>query len=708
MSRNSLLAAVVAAAVVTTGVAVWIVGGTDARPAPIEWFPADGATDVPSGVTLDVAFDSAMESDLDSLDFTLRDRTGSRVPARVWWGPDLSSATLEPATRLAPGHYEARIDTSQMDAPHTWAFEVRADPQPTSGPGGPVLLVTDEANPYDEFYAEILRSEGLPGFDTIALRDLGDAALGDHAVAVVSGTPPPAARLRLRHWLEAGGQLVLNGTSDELAGLAGLRRVPGAITQGELRIDTDSEAGRGLPAAPLRLHSEAVGIEVAEGTDVIATVHGNGRSFPAVTLRRRGSAGGSVAAFTFDLAESVVLTRQGNPRWAGQDRDGRPPVRPNDLFFGGSADDPADDWVDLDQVHVPHADEQMRLLSRLLVEMTAATTPLPRFWYFPNDEDAVLVMTADDHGTESGTADLFHTMQAADPPGCAVDQWECARATAWLYPESGLTPHDATALHDSGFDLGAHVTTHCQDWSESSLRLAYLRDLRAFRVKYPDLPAQTGHRLHCVAWTELVSQPAIEHDWGVRLDMNYYYWPEEWVTSRPGFMTGSGLPLRFSDLEGGLIDVYQQATHLVDEVFAGEPHALRRLVERARAPEGYVGAFGTHHDFSTDFDVELIETARELDVPIVSAQQLLDWTDGRSASTVDHLNRSPAGVSFTVEVDERADGKLRTMLPTAALGGRLAAVERDGEPVELTPRKIRGVEYAFFDALSGAYAASYR
>ena len=35
--------------------------------------------------------------------------------------------------------------------------------------------------------------------------------------------------------------------------------------------------------------------------------------------------GGQAAAFTYDLAQSIVYTRQGNPAWAGQERDGATP-----------------------------------------------------------------------------------------------------------------------------------------------------------------------------------------------------------------------------------------------------------------------------------------------------------------------------------------------------------------------------------------------
>ncbi|MBS2938481.1 hypothetical protein KDN32_12075 [Nocardioides sp. J2M5] len=97
---------------------------------------------------------------------------------------------------------------------------------------------------------------------------------------------------------------------------------------------------------------------------------------------------------------------------------------------------------------------------------------------------------------------------------------------------------------------------------------------------------------------------------------------------------------------------------------------MRALVTRARGPEGFVGAFGTHFDFSTDFDVELERVARELDVPMVSAQQLLEWTEGRSGSTVNHLRWGNGTLDFELRVDDRVDGLLRTMLPTSALGGR--------------------------------------
>ena len=58
-----------------------------------------------------------------------------------------------------------------------------------------------------------------------------------------------------------------------------------------------------------------------------------------MTLNSVGGAGGQAAAFTYDLARSVVYTRQGNPAWAGDERDGITPKRSDDLFFGAKAGD---------------------------------------------------------------------------------------------------------------------------------------------------------------------------------------------------------------------------------------------------------------------------------------------------------------------------------------------------------------------------------
>src|SRR6185436_16149562 len=134
--------------------------------------------------------------------------------------------------------------------------------------------------------------------------------------------------------------------------------------------------------------------------NVVATLYADSThatAFPAVTLTTAGS--GKAAAFTYDLAKSIIQTRQGNPAWAAQERDGQTPIRADDMFFGGASPD----WVDLNKVAIPQADEQQRFLANIIHRATLDQMPLPRLWYLPKGNKAVVIMTGDDHSS-GGTA----------------------------------------------------------------------------------------------------------------------------------------------------------------------------------------------------------------------------------------------------------------------------------------------------------------
>ena len=142
----------------------------------------------------------------------------------------------------------------------------------------------------------------------------------------------------------------------------------------------------------------------------------------------------------YDLARSIVLTRQGNPAWAGQERDGIAPIRSDDLFFGGTQPD----WVDLNRVAIPQADEQQRLLANVIGHINAERRAAARFWYFPRGEKAVVVMTGDDHAN-NGTAGRFEVYKSNSPAGCTVDNWECVRATSYIFPNTPISNAQVSA-----------------------------------------------------------------------------------------------------------------------------------------------------------------------------------------------------------------------------------------------------------------------
>ena len=210
----------------------------------------------------------------------------------------------------------------------------------------------------------------------------------------------------------------------------------------------------------------------------------------------------------------------------------------------------------------------MRLFSNLLVFLLRDGSPLPRFWYFPDRYRAVLVMAGDDHGDTVRPPATTRADDPGEPRGCDVARWECYRATAWMYPRGGLSPGRRGQVRGPGNRRRRprHHRLLGLDASLSERRLRQgplgvprtLSDAAPAAGKPPPL-----HRLD-----RGLRQADLERGWGVRFDMNYYYWPDSWLKGRPGFMTGSGLPMRFTRADGRVIDVYQQETHLVDEVSA--------------------------------------------------------------------------------------------------------------------------------------------
>ena len=151
------------------------------------------------------------------------------------------------------------------------------------------------------------------------------------------------------------------------------------------------------------------------------------------------------------------------------------------------------------------------------------------------------------------------------------------------------------------------------------------------------MPSPKTNRLHCIAFSDWSSQPKVELANGMRMDTNYYYWPGSWIQNRPGFMTGSGMPMRFADTDGSMIDIYQAMTQMTDESDQAYPFTPNTLLDNALGPHGYYGAFtaNMHTDSATiPQNDALIASAKARGVPIVSGKQMLDWIDGRNGSSV--------------------------------------------------------------------------
>ena len=194
----------------------------------------------------------------------------------------------------------------------------------------------------------------------------------------------------------------------------------------------------------------------------------------------------------------------------------------------------------------------------------------------------------------------------------------------------------------------------------------------------------------------------------MRLDTNYYYWPPSWVVSTPGFFTGSGMPMRFAQTNGTIIDVYQAATQMTDESGQAFPETIDALLDNALGSAGYYGAFtaNMHADSnggnSQLWADQITSSAKVRAVPVISAKQMLTWLDGRNGSCFGSVLWSGNTLAFSITAAEGANG-LQAMLPTISAAGALSHLTQGSVPVSYALQTVKGVQYAFFSAASGIY-----
>ncbi len=609
------------------------------------------------------------------------------------------------ALRRRAAHLVGMVDTARAGARHRRtrrALFVRDD-----GPGGPILVLVQEPG-FSRYLVEMLRAEGVSSFRVAPVAAMTPSLLAEHDVVLLGpASLSPRATADLTAWVEGGGSLVAIRPDPVLAPLLGLEPTPGGQVEGYLQVDTTSAPGHGISGRPMQLHGKADHYRLA-GATAVAGLLDRDRTptgFPAVTMQVAGATAGFAVAFAYDLAASIVYTRQGNPEWAGQNRDGDLVTRSNDLFFGASLHDPQRDWVDPDLLDLPQADEQQRLLVQLIQHISAPERPLLRFWYLPRELRAVVVMTGDDHAL-NGTAERFAAYAALDRPGDSPEDWTDIRATSYIYAGgSSLSSADAAAFAAQGFEICPHVTTGAMEWTTGSLSRAYRRQLAAFGRKYPEVPQPVSHRTHAVVWSDWATQAEIERANGIRLDTNYYYYPAPWVAGRTGFFTGSGLPMRFATTAGDVIDCYQATTLLTDESEQVFPEAITVALDRALRPDGHVTVLtaNMHTDLGVSIGSDaIVAAARRRGVPVISARQLLTWIDARAASSVRAVQSTGTRLRFSVAAPP--DARHLTLLVPAPTDHRgVARATRDGEPVPVAHDLIGGVVHAIVPAATGSY-----
>lgn len=652
--------------------------------------------------------------------FRLFDSGNNQVSGTASYSAAKGQAVFTPTSLLTYGaQYTAKLSASIADpagttlgTEYTWSFTVGSQlvNTPAQGPGGPLLVITSAANKYSPYYAEILRTEGFNYFDVKDITTVSASTLANYDAAILAEmTLSQSQADMLSTWVTAGGNLVAMRPDDKLAGLLGLADAGTTRANQYLLINTATTPGDGLVNETIQFKGTADNYTLNGATSIAAFYSdaSTATSNPAVTSRSVGSNGGTAAAFSYDLAKSVIAQHQGNQAWAAQNRDGSAPIRTNDLFFGAMLGDVQPDWVDATKFHIPQADEQQRLLANLLIEAAKDKRPLPRFWYLPGDYKAAVVLVGDDHGLSNavGTERILNNWLNESATNCSAADWACIRASHYTYDTSALTNARALQYHNLDFELGNHVGTTCNNFASlAALSAQYTSDLSVWRAKYSSIPNQVSHRYHCYVWSDWDSQALVEAANGMRYDLNYVAMPASWVGSKAPLMTGSGMNMRLTDADGDMLDLRQGVTNFDDQTSSSTN--INALLDNATGASGYYGIFGSHYDMSNSYDATLLASAKSRNIPMISSKQVLTWLDGRESSVFSSFTGADGLFGFTIAAAEGANN-LKAMLPIYDEAGQLSSLTLAGNAVTHDTRTIKGVQYAVFNALPGSYTAVY-
>ncbi len=703
-------------------------GPDNTPPIIIANLPAAGATNVNINSSVSVVFNERIDSTtVTGINFSMKDALNNVIPATVSYSLNTNTASLIPTSPLnysttytvtVKGGTTGIKDLAgnSMLGDFIWSFTTAPPPAvpPDEGAGGSVLVISNSLVPYSRYPVEILRAQGYTIFRAVDITELNAAMLDSFDVILLGNMTISAAQATMfTNWTNAGGTLIAQRPDPSLFSLMGIASTgtkPDNITNTYLLVNTIAGLpGAGIVNQTIQYHGVADLYTMLPGTTNLATLYSSptiASTNPAITIANVGTNGGKAIAFAFDLPKSIVLTRQGNPAYAGTSRDGQSgPIRSDNLFFPN--------YIDLNKVQIPQADEQQHLLTNIILMSNLHRKPLPHLWLLPGDNKAAVIMTGDDHNNgsypgSSGTALRFneYTSLSTDNTQTAVDDWKAIRATSYVYNNITMTDDSVAMFQSLGFEIALHPTTNCTNFTKASLTNAMAGQQVELHTQFPSLDPILTNRTHCMPWNDWVTHAKVENSLGVRFDVNYYYWPGTWLQNRPGMFTGSGFPMRFSDNDGTIIDVYQAPTQMPDESQLNITNSINTLLDNA-INLGYYGAFVMNMHTDTAIHVgsdEIIASAMARNVPVISSKQMLTWLDNRNNTIFSHMTWLNNKLSFDLTTSAH---NLRAMVPFNSFDGTLIQVTENTLPINYTLQTIKGIQYGVFPASTNSYVAIY-
>jgi hypothetical protein len=542
--------------------------------------------------------------------------------------------------------------------------------------------IVTQAEDLSAYVAEMFKTWGLVGFDFVPLQLVDTLDPGSTPVLVCPASEQGArAHRSLIGFAQRGGTLITFLPTGELADAAGLthrgRKEP------PLRLRISEHPAAGVSGEELPIVGEARSYHPqSDQVRALALLNYPGQfDGETVGVTETPLGEGRVVVFAFDLPRCVLMLRQGDPAHADR--------VPEATGAWSCTENLGADIGPADCAWLPFAD----LIARWLVDMVRRYTPapLPMLWHLPGDASSLVLYSGDEDGADIAWVEQeFETVTAAG-----------VRMNLYIIPIGTTSTREDVQRYMEHHDVGPHPNLQALDGRPRQERVAeFERQILLFEEMYGFRPKSV--RNHCLAWTGYLDLVEVEARLGIRMDSNYLC--TAFLRDRcpgPYHVNGAAMPMRFCHPNGRTIDVFQQHTHLSDDVwfhpsapksFRYSPQQYKVIVDRIlddsaarfHTPYGVIIHPSNWVVFSEQQGRVLLREARAKGIPIWSYDQWCDFWDLRDGWCLQDL--SWANGTLTYHASGAADSNdLRWLVPAQFAGKTLESVRVDGKPIQFQP-----------------------
>jgi hypothetical protein len=574
-----------------------------------------------------------------------------------------------------------------------------------------LVLATDAA--FGSYTCEILKTEGFNEFKLDSLTDVNISLhyLKHFDIIILGKTAlTQTQKTMFYEYVEEGGSLIAFIPDDKICGLFGIDNITGTVNDGYIAIDPDVEQGTGITTNRMQIHSMANKHTLLGGKE-IATLFKDKTSqsgFPGIVSNNYRK--GHTLAFLYNLPENIVLTRQGNPLFAGMEKDGIPGLRGMDLF--------TDNWVDTSNNTINQADEQMVLLSHCIENMLSGKKPLPRFWYFPDKLKCLVTLTND--GEYKSEKDFDPQFRDVDSLG--------AKMSLYIIGVDKVSREWVNEWTAKGFEIAGHPDDTKEASNPTWNRMdSVLRTRKKEIYTNYGLPMLTNVN-HWFVWCgrnaddkqEFGAEARLEEKNGIELDINYAHYDiksnqgEHYLGplgTDQGNFTGSGLVMKFADSKGKIINVYQQLNAVYDQEY-NESHdpegffnCFKGLMDRSLKNEVYsfisVKSHNDEYYFSKAPLMKMLDYARQNKIPVWTELNLLDFLKMKDEAAFSAFGWSDNELTFKLTSTLKNASGLTFLLPVNHGNLKVRQIAVNNQNRKFEKRKIKGSEYALIIVNSG-------